>query len=99
MTKAHKIWYDEALVIELMQENKDLKARLATAAKLVSAANEDFCPYIHSCNGEQPDEYENPDVDSCPCAEWGAPCWYYKNVYVPLKVLAGETEMTGVKAP
>lgn len=58
---------------------------------IVTAAHDDYCPYIHSCNGEQPDEYEHPDVENCPCAEWGAPCWYYKNVYLPFeKLLRGK---------
>ena len=58
----------------------DAKAKVLDG---IIAKHEDFCPYIKSCNGTNPDD--EPSSDSCPCNEHGAPCWYYKVIYIPTK--------------
>ncbi len=53
-------------------------------AVLSVSKHEDFCPYITTCAGALPDLDEHPDAENCPCNDWGAPCWYYSNIYQPL---------------
>jgi len=50
---------------------------------ILNPAHEKFCPFITTCDGKYPEGEHGEEY--CPCSEHGAPCWYYSEIYLPMK--------------